>query len=98
MEQQIAARIAELEAKRDALVVEANKQIFGFDVAIGELRRLLPAAAPVAAGATPPEPPTEAQPPEAADPAPSAHEDREEGPHAPRERVGRQGGSRQRRG
>lgn len=46
MEEQITARIAELEAERERLVVEANRQVYAYNVAINELRRLLPQPEP----------------------------------------------------
>lgn len=50
MNEHILARIADLERERDGLVVEANKQIYAYNVAINELRRLLPATAPIPSG------------------------------------------------
>jgi hypothetical protein len=62
MEQQITARILELERERDAFAEESNKQVaafvaeantrvFGFNAAITELRKLLaPSDAPIPAG------------------------------------------------
>jgi hypothetical protein len=50
MEAQIKARILELEAERDHLLTEANKKIFAYQVAIAELRKLLPPDAPIPAG------------------------------------------------
>jgi hypothetical protein len=62
MEQQIIARIADLERERDTFVretnkqvetfvAEANKQVFGFNASIAELRKLIaPADAPIPAG------------------------------------------------
>ena len=39
--EQIKARIFELESNRAQFIAEAQKQIFGFDAAIGELKALL---------------------------------------------------------
>ena len=41
MKDQIAARIAELEAERDAFVVQANQRLAGYHATIGELKRLI---------------------------------------------------------
>ena len=41
MEQHIRERLAALETARSAYVQEANRQLMGFDAAIGELRALL---------------------------------------------------------
>lgn len=41
MKEQIKQRLAELAAERDRVKAEAEKQLFGYATAIGELERLL---------------------------------------------------------